>query len=183
MNIENYFDEHFPGQLRKLHFRRPNRIVSEEIMEEPNVVFFGGMDWKNCEQDLKKIKSKDKEYFILCLFLITLADQCIHAYYREHYPKWKRLTGFPKFGWSGFGPHFENPLKLLWVPEEKALVNIDKLVDVMPEFIAFMYATMEDYFSKHFPAISPEKFVDQIRNDESMQFDKGRAVKVFKQQI
>ncbi|OGV68000.1 MAG: hypothetical protein A2283_10695 [Lentisphaerae bacterium RIFOXYA12_FULL_48_11] len=107
--IKDYFYGQFPEHLQQLEYQRPNDVVRENIMRDSTVVFFGGRDWENVRADLQRIPDIDRPLFILCLLMVVLTDQCLYSYFHDHYSNWRSKTSYPKFGWSGFGPHNENP--------------------------------------------------------------------------
>lgn len=136
--MRDYFYNTFANQLRLLAFCRPSQIVRERIMQDESVVFFGGPDWESVSDDVFRIPEGDRPFFILSLFMVVLTDQCLYTYQRNSYQVWRQKTNFPKFGWTGYGPHNENPLKILWAPEREHAVIIDEILNLIPNFVRFM---------------------------------------------
>jgi len=108
-------------------------------------MFFGGQDWEQCKADLNNIPEEDRAAFILCLFIVVITDQNIYAHFRDKYGNWRAKTQFPKFGWSGFGPHNENPLKILVVPVKKEFVKLAAVETHLPEAMELFVGEVERF--------------------------------------
>ena len=180
--MKDYFYNKFPGQLRKVEFQRPNEI-EREIFEDENILFFGGPDWEGVSDDLSTVPLIDRPYFILSLLMVVLTDQCIYTYFQGSYTTWKNQTNFPKFGWSGFGPHDENPLKVLWAPEREMVIEPDDIVDILPEFVTFYMDDTERFFTENLPHIVHPDFINSIIHDRAYGFNEGRIVQSFKDEF
>lgn len=183
--MHDYFYNIFPQQLRSLEFHKPNQIVREHIMRDNTVVFFGGQDWKTVSDDLSHIPLKDRPHFILSLFMMALTDQYLYTYKPNAYQLWREKTNFPKFGWSGFGSHNENPLKLLWAPEKENAINTDEVLGLMPHFVNFLTEETNTYFRKNLPDIDfdLENYLQRIKNDSAYLFNDGQIVQCFKSEF
>lgn len=177
--MKDYFYGKFPEHLQLLKLRRPNVIVREGMRDE-EVVFVGGRDWEGVQSDLQPIPPEYREKFIVSLLMVVLTDQCLYTHQRDAYPVWREKTNFPKFGWTGFGPHNENPLKILWAPERDAAVDIDVLLDLMPEFVRFFCTETEAFFGDHLPEVSIADYFESMVGDVAFEFDQGQAVVRFK---
>jgi hypothetical protein len=132
-SLLDYFRGPFQERLRGLHTQRPNEIVLDKIMQDPDAVFFGGPDWERCRQDLDGIPAGERARFVLCLFVLVLLDQHVYTSFRPLHAGFRSRHRVPKFGWSGFGPHNENPFKLLVVPVREGLIRLDDLAAAAPE--------------------------------------------------
>ena len=177
--MNEYFYQEFPEHLKLIGFKRPNQTVLD-VEQDISLIFFGGKDWENVSADLSCIPKNKRPQFILSLVMIALTDQCLFTYFSESYPKWRKQTGFPKFGWSGFGPHNENPLKLLWAPEREKEVDSVELIDEIPGFVIFFMESVETFFSQNLSDVQYTEFFDAIINDSSFEFSEGEIVKSFK---
>ena len=176
-----YFYKQFPSQLALLTFSRPNNIVREHIMKDDAVVFFGGRDWENAKADLSRISEIDRPKFILSLFMIVITDQCLYTHFRQTYQTWRQKTNSPKFGWSGLGPHNENPFKIIWAPERDNVVDPNLMITILPDFVAFMKSETKNYFSNNLSSIPAESFFSAIKNDEAYAFAEGIVVPKLKE--
>lgn len=136
-------------------FHRPNEIIRKQLIKDDAVVFFGGEDWKAVSNDLSGIPQEDRPYFILCLLMVVLTDQCLYTYQPDSYASWRKVTSFPKFGWAGFGAHNENPLKILWAPEREKVVNVDEVLKLIPQFVEFMLTETKSYFQDSLSSVNP----------------------------
>jgi len=181
--MREYFYQRFPRQLARIEFHRPNEIVLEQIMRDDSVVFFGGQDWSNASEDLELIPVDDRSKFILSLFMIVLTDQALYTYYRDSYFTWRAQTNYPKFGWSGFGPHNENPLKLLWAPERDELIDVAQTLSLVPEFVSFLIDDTCHFFEKNISRIETTAYFDKISHDAGFTFNQGRIVPAVKASI
>ena len=178
--MRDYFFGRFPSQLGLLAFRRPDSVVLEHIMRDPSVVFFGGADWENVANDLRQVPENDRPQFVLCLFMVVLTDQALYTYFRDSYDGWRRRTNFPKFGWSGFGPHNENPFKLLRASERNQVVSTDSILNLIPRFVRFFVDETTEYFQQHLPAVDVGGYYRAIRVDVGYAFNQGVVVPRFK---
>ncbi len=174
--MRDYFYGRFPSQLGRLAFRRPNDVVRDHIMRDPAVVFFGGPDWENVAADLSTVPENDRPRFILSLWMVVLTDQALYTYFRDAYEAWRSRTNFPKFGWSGFGPHNENPFKILWAPEREGIIDTDALLALVPNFVRFFVDETSTYFRQHIPAVDVCRYYQAIRGDRGYAFNQGRVV-------
>ena len=181
--MHDYFHQRFPAQLARIAFRRPNDVVREHIMQDPGVVFFGGRDWETVAEDLATVPAADRSRFILSLFMVVLTDQVLYTHFHESYNAWRRETNYPKFGWSGLGPHNENPLKILWAPEREQIVDINKLLALIPEFVKFCVNETTTYFQQHLPAIEVGAYFDAIKGDGGYSFSEGAVVPRVKTEL
>jgi len=177
--MRDYFYSVFPGQLRQLSYTTPNPIAGKAFDVE-NVPFFGGADWKNAASDLGTIPASDRVRFVLALFTIVLTDQALYTNSRDDYERWRRQTAFPKFGWTGFGIHNENPFKLLWASEREGLVDADEMIAAMPEYVDFLVAETARVITTYGLAVSPAMHFDGVLQDAAFQFNEGTIVPAFK---
>lgn len=180
-SMQAYFSTAFPQDLRRIGLTRPDRIVAQEIMKDEAAVFFGGPEWTNVAQDLAVIAPGHRLDFVLSVFMVTLTDQCIFTHRQDLYPQWRRRTGFPKFGWCGFGAHHENPLYLLGTPEREGLIDTDQAIERMPAFVDFLIGETERYFKACDFGLTVRDYVEFIRRDDAYSFGEGALVPAFTQ--
>ncbi|EIM98543.1 hypothetical protein WQE_23483 [Paraburkholderia hospita] len=179
--MKKYFHETFPQDLSRIRLKRANRIVEREILKDERSAFFGGQAWANVSADLSVIPQARHLNFVLSLFMITLTDQCLYTYRQDLYPEWRRQTAFPKFGWTGFGVHNENPFYLLWAPEREDLINRNDAVEQMPQFVDFLIDETTRYFEVCGFDLDISDYLNVIRNDAAYAFNEGIVVPCFKQ--
>jgi hypothetical protein len=184
ISIDTYFYQLFPRQLAKLEFTTPNAISLRHVhADDPGIVFFGGMEWGRVARDIATVPAEARAYFVLSVFMAVLTDQCLHNHFPASYSAWRKSTNFPKFGWTGFGSHHENPFKLLWAPEREKCVNVDVVLDLMPGFVAFFFDASNRFFAANIPDVDPMAFFESIMQDRAYVFDEGRLVQSFKGQF
>lgn len=164
MNIKDYFEIEFKSDLRQLQLHKPNSIVlahTDSFGIDGVTQFFGGQEWRYCQQDLQGIVNKN--YFVLSLFAMVCNDLNMHSNFPEHYFKFRGLTNYPKFGWSGFGPHFESPAWIINQPLKLGLVNFDD--KLLSEFVTFWKLTADDFLAKCIPDINYSNFFHDLCED------------------
>lgn len=180
MTIENYFNSSFQIDVAKLQFRQVPQVL-KDILQEQDLVLFGGRNWSCVQEDLARIAPENRPMFVLCLLVLVATDQCMQLYFKSHYGHWRALTGYPKFGWTRFGLYNENPLKLLSAPESAGLLDVPATCELMPEFMVFYQRQIHDYLRQHAPELTVEHFFGKLCQDAVFDLDEGQVVSVFKQ--
>lgn len=176
--MHDYFYCLFQNQLRQLTYFMPSRNLSERY-DLKNVPFFGGPDWNNAKEDLSGIPENDRPRFILSLFMVVITDQAILTYNRQFYNQWREETRFPKFGCFGFGIHNENPFKLLSTPESQDLVNVQNVIDLMPEFVDFFIGESTKVLIGEGRLQSLDSHFQGIMTDQAYDASRGNIVTDF----
>jgi hypothetical protein len=162
--MESYFNHFFIADLRKLSLTRPNNVIlsnPESFRIDQTTVFFGGRNWENYENDIKAIDQKSK--FVLSLFATVCIDLTMFTHFSGSYAKFRSLTNYPKFGWSGYGPHFEGPHKLIIKAEQEGKLEFTD--ELIANFVLFWISSSKAFFSLHFPEIQFSYFFEKMRND------------------
>jgi roadblock/LC7 domain-containing protein len=163
MTLNNYATAHFLTDLNTLPKDRPNpSLLNDNDRADRNTYFFGGQEWSNCESNLSKIIPNHKKYFALCLFTMVCADQTMFTYYRGNYTNFRRLIVYPKFGWTGFGYHFEGPKYLLTVPVNFGVDFSEITNEELDEFIANQFSIAKSFMP---PGVSVNEFFTNMLND------------------
>lgn len=166
--MEQYLNNQFPTDLRRLQFSSPNQVVQENLelfQVDQHTIFFGGQDWSNLEQDIAHIDQDKLDWFFLCLFTITTIDLILFSYFQAYYPVFRNATRYPKFGWSGFGLHFENPKKLLTVPEAQGRLNRVLLDQQLDEYLPLLVNRCDAFFTATPGAPTTLQFLTAILED------------------
>lgn len=172
MTLKDYFRKQFPDDLKGLEFSEPNSVLqsNHELFQiDNNTVYFGGSDWRNIKKDIANVDSNNLEYFFLCLFTITVIDLTMYTYYKDKYDNFRNRTLYPKFGWSGYGPHFENPKKILHVPFLKNIVNYSSSSKHIDEYIDLFIEECDSFFLNYVPDITNKEFMYRLLNDKDFQ--------------
>jgi len=175
MKLATYFKQDFPKHLSQLQFRPVNQVL-KDLFHDPLLVLFGGRDWSHVQQDLAPIPRHQRAHFVYALLTIVLTDQCIQTYFKTAYPAWREATAYPKFGWSGFGLHNENPYKLIAVAESSGLVDRTALHALMPEFVEFLQDVVTAHFTREMPTVDVRQFFRHLLNDDINAFQSGMVL-------
>lgn len=183
MKFSEYFHQRFPNHLRRLKLRQPSSIVRKRMMNDSHAMFFGGRNWDNIDYDLSQIAEEYRSYFVLSLFMIVISDQNLYRYFKDDYPEWRRRTQFPKFGWSGFGYHIENPMKILTIPEQEKLVGIETTVDLIPEFASFFKNETQRISKEYQLKVSAEEFFESMINDSEFVSAEGNIAEAVQKNL
>lgn len=140
MTLLNYSQNQFFNDLNSLQFSKPNNIILElNPYFNERTVFFGGREWSNFSQDINHVSDTNKAFFCICLFSMVSADQNMYAHFPNLIDRWSRQFQYPKFGWCGFGEHFEKVKYLLQIPEQNG-VDFDGISDT----------EIQEYFRAHY---------------------------------
>lgn len=180
MSIVKYFNHGFQRDIGKLQFSEVPQVL-KDILNDKELIQFGGKNWSRVEDDLKNIDVELRPMFVLCLFALVATDQCMQTYFKQHYADWRAQTAYPKFGWTRFGLYNENPLKLLSVPEQAHLVDAEQTCALMREFVGFYRSLVADYCHLHAPRLSADLFFTRLLDDDIFAMTEGRVVAAFKQ--
>jgi hypothetical protein len=170
MKLKEYLKNQFPADLARLKFQKPNSVIQnnpDSFNIDQYTIYFGGMNWKNIDQDIKHIDKEFYEHFFLCLFTITIIDLTIFSHFRDYYSIFRNKTRYPKFGWSGFGPHYENPKKLLDIPFQKSLLRIDK-IDI-EEYVQLFISETNSFLESNLNQIKTVDFFNSLLTDKDFQ--------------
>lgn len=140
MTLLLYYLNHFESDLRKLlaYGSHPSPSQCDLRPELNGCVFFGGRQWAHYEKEIAHVPEKNRVLFCVSLLSIIAADKNNHAHLASQHETWRSaFAGYPKFGWIGFGPHFEDVKFLCSIPEE-AGVNFDAFQDdELDEFVLY----------------------------------------------
>jgi hypothetical protein len=182
--LYDYFYHSFPAQLAKLDLQTPNETILE-VERDSALVFSGGREWEHVRADLAKVPEADRSLFILSLFMVVLTDQALYTYFPQSYETWRQHTMFPKFGWSGFGPHNENPFWILRVPEREGLIASDAVIGLIPEFVRFLAEETTTRFRQWLPAIDVTAYFNALRGDKdyAADFAESTIIPRFKKEL
>jgi len=85
-------------------------------------------------------------------------------YFNENYVAFREQTNYPKFGWCGFGPHYENPRKILDLPPENSYLNLD--VTDIDEYYSFFVLELKNSLYNH--GIESIDFIDKLLSDNDI---------------
>jgi hypothetical protein len=182
MSLIEYYNEKFSIDLKKLEFEKPNSAIlsdPELFKIDSTTVYFGGPNWENMINDTKHIDEENLEYFCILLFTITFIDLGMFSNFNEYYDVFRKNTNYPKFGWSGFGTHYENPKKLLLIPEEKGLVDYSYLKDNFKEYFDLLRLICDDFFINNDENCNTTIFLHTILNDKYFKLNDNDKNSIF----
>ena len=175
MNFKYYVETQFPSDIKTMKFKMPNLTIQEAhqgFRMDKKTIFFGGRKWSNIKEDLSKIDKEHIENFCISLFVIVSIDLNMFTNFKDKYALFRSKTMYPKFGWCGYGPHYENPKKLLILPEKNKIVNFNKDPLLIDEYTDLFISKCNDFFSNIIPEISSKTFIQKILYDPEMQLNR-----------
>jgi hypothetical protein len=180
MNLNQYLHNQFPADLTNLKFIKPNSVIQNNLDSfniDQYTIYFGGADWENIELDIQTIDNEHFDHFFLCLFTITIIDLTIFTHFNDCYNVFRSYTRYPKFGWSGYGPHYENPKKLLDIPIKKGFLNIDRIN--LEEYIDLFYDETSLLLKSKLHQVTPEKFFSALLSDKDFQIGENEENSLY----
>jgi hypothetical protein len=172
LKIKEYLKDQFLLDLRTMDFQQPNSTILNNPTSfriDNNTIYFGGENWRNINNDIRNIEEGNQEFFFLSLFMITVIDLTMFTYYKASYEKFRGLTRYPKFGWVGFGPHYETPKKLLNIPENRGLIEKKAVLKYIDVYIDLFFEECDAFFKNNTPEITTADFIRKIVNDGDFQ--------------
>ena len=155
-----------------MDFQQPNSTILNNPTSfriDNNTIYFGGENWRNINNDIRNIEDSNQEFFFLSLFMITVIDLTMFTYYEASYETFRGLTRYPKFGWVGFGPHYETPKKLINIPESRGLIEKKAVLKYIDVYIDLFFEECDAFFKINTPEITTADFIRKIVNDEDFQ--------------
>ena len=164
--LREYYLHHFYNDLRMIEQKKANELCRKKH-NDPNLTFWGGREWQNCEKDLSQVD--DKEKFILFLFLMHTTDIIMHSEFREHYQIYRDNTKTPKFAWEGYCCCFENPYYIICKPIELGLITCKKLKKLIPDFIELWFEESEGFHRNRMPEVNYIEFFYSVVLDCDLQ--------------
>lgn len=179
--MNDYFCGDFLIRLQGLKYSKLGHTSLPFIVHDPTAYYFGGLNWCNVSEDLAQVPCEERPSFLLCLFLVVLADQWRYSRgSRSRYESWRRKYPIPKFGVMGLGATInENPFKLLWIPEREGLVDVDAVLPLLPGFMQFVFWKTQ-FRDDESLWRDPLYFIDSIRSNRAYRFNEGRIVQGLK---
>ncbi len=182
MTIKEYLKIEFPKDLASIKFNRPNSVIHsnpESFKIDRNTIYFGGPDWINLDNDIVHIKNEHHQYFFLCLFTVVIIDLTMFTHFKEHYNSFRSKTMYPKFGWTGFGTHYENPKKLLNIPQQKGLIEESKIINNLDEYISLLRNECDFFFENHLSQIKTDDFLNALLSDKDFRVNESDKNSIF----
>jgi hypothetical protein len=158
INLKKYYLNDFRKDLLKIQFERGNEITN------PGDFFFDKTSWTDA---IRKLQSNEqKACFIISMFITVASDQTMFTYFRSSYRNFRLLTRYPKFGWTGLGPHNENPLLLIKYPVEQSAIDFQEIEVKFAEAAKLFKDEVKDFFVNHMVGINHDEFIKKFTNDK-----------------
>ena len=152
MTLNAYTKQQFFNDIKTLSLTTPNStILKVDGRADIHTRFFGGREWDDYKLNISKIDVPNRKYFCLCLFAMVSADQNMYANHNEHYPAFRKMFTYPKFGWTGFGMHFEKPSFLLSVPSQSGVDFSGITNEELNDFVADQFRQAKSFLPKSLP--------------------------------
>ncbi len=174
MKLNEYLKNHFPNDLARLKFQKPNSVIQDTLDSfniDQHTIYFGGLNWENLDQDIEHIDKECYEHFFFCLFTITIIDLTIFSHFKHYYDIFRGKTRYPKFGWSGYGPHYENPKKLIDIPFQKGLIRIDEIY--IDEYVQLFISETNSFLESNLNQITTVDFFNSLLTDRDFQLNEN----------
>lgn len=181
-NISNYFKNQFPIDLKTIEFQHPNVTLLNNpntFKIDNNTIYFGGINWKNFNNDIRHIERNNYDFFFLSLFMISVFDLTMYTHFRTSYDTFRSLTYYPKFGWSGLGPHYENPKKILSIPENRGFLEKRNVVKFIDNYIDMFIDEFNSFFENKTPQITSTDFLTKLLNDSDFHITNSDEDSIF----
>jgi hypothetical protein len=152
MTLNDYAKKQFIVDINGLQLKSPNpTILRIDGRADVHTRFFGGMEWANYALDIANVKDENRKYFCLCLFAMVSADQNMFANHNSHYNAFRKTFTYPKFGWTGYGMHFEKPSYILSI-SDKAGVDFSSIsTEELNEFVFDQFKNAKLFLPKSLP--------------------------------
>ena len=112
-----------------------------------------------------------------------ITDQAVYTHFPAAYPAWQRMTRFPKFGWTGFGPHHQDPFEILAVPERAGLVDVAEAVALAPAFAELWVGEVTAWFPRHLPEVGVGGLFASILQDPDYVRADGAIARAVKAEL
>lgn len=152
LNLNKYAKQQFLNDINTLKLERPNfLILKADDRADSNTRFFGGKEWEHYNLNISNVELSNRKYFCLCLFAMVCADQNMFANHNKHYYEFRKTFTYPKFGWTGFGMHFEKPSFLLSVPSKAGVDFSSITTEELNEFVADQFKQAKSFLPKTLP--------------------------------
>lgn len=158
--MKQYYHNQFRQDLDKLNYTVYNYFGIEHR-------FFGGDKWMNFQEDLQNITPEYKAKFILSLFITVSVDQAFYTYLPEeiYRKEIEPLLKYPKFGWTGMGPHNEPPKYLIIRPVEFGVVSAQEILRYKQAAMELFVSEVVDFQQNHYTPLNVRDFFQQFIND------------------
>ena len=152
MTLNSYAKQQFFNDIITLKLESPNSVIIEiDGRADIHTQFFGGEAWAHYKINISNIAVPNRKYFCLCLFALVSADQNMYANHQAHYHDFRKMFTYPKFGWTGFGMHFEKPSFLLSVPSNFGVDFSSITNEELNEFVADQFRQAKTFLPKSLP--------------------------------
>ena len=152
MTLNKYTKQHFLNDIKSLKLESPNPfIVKEDGRADMHTRFFGGKEWAHYNFDISNVEVANRKYFCLCLFAMVSADQNMFSNHNNHYKAYRKMFTYPKFGWAGYGMHFEKPSFLLSIPSQSGVDFTDITKEELNEFVTDQFKSAKSFLPKSLP--------------------------------
>jgi len=154
VQIRNYYHNNFKDDLLK-------------FLPDTNVPYFGHI-WHHDCGNLIDVNPQSRAAFLICLYFTILVDQAMYTHFNSDYPRFAKLTRYPKFC-HGLAQFHKNPREILYIPFKKGLVNQEDLEPILQEGMELFIDETADFFQRYMPQIKAEKFFKKLIYDPDVQ--------------
>jgi hypothetical protein len=170
-SLKEYMKHRFLNDCRKLKLHKPNSVIqahASDFRVDADTQYFGGSNWADFDRNMSPVLEADRPYFCLGLFCHCILDMTIFSYFKEYYAAFRSRTIIPKFGWSGFGVHYNNPALLINLPEQKGILNATN-VSIAPQVYGDYWETcIQELIAQYQLSLTVPLVLKAVLSDDEM---------------
>lgn len=169
--LQEYLRNQFLNDFRKLKLYKPGSVIqahASDFRVDADTQYFGGSNWADFDRNMSSILEANKPYFCLGLFCHCILDMTMFSYFKEYYSAFRSRTLMPKFGWSGFGVHYNNPALLINLPDQKGILNATNLSKVLHVYGDYWEACIQEMITQYQPSLTVSLVLKALLSDDEM---------------
>jgi hypothetical protein len=170
-SLKEYMKHRFPNDCQRLKLRKPNSVIQSHASDfrvDADTQYFGGFNWADFDQNMASVEQAYQSYFCLGLFWHCILDMTMFSCFKEYYAPFRSRTIIPKFGWSGFGVHYNNPTLLITLPEQKGILNHLELSSCILEYGAYWEDYIQDRITQYQASLTVPIVLNAMLSDDEM---------------
>ena len=170
-SLQEYLRHQFMEDCRNLKLRKPNSVIqahASDFRVDADTQYFGGFNWADFDQNMASVEQAYQSYFCLGLFCHCILDMTMFSYFKEYYAAFRSRTIIPKFGWSGFGVHYNNPTLLINLPEQKGILNATNVSILLQVYGDYWETCIQEMITQYQPSLTVPVMLKAVLSDDEM---------------